>query len=290
MDPKFDIKNDSPNPDDVDRDHGTVDYKILNPRGRSIPSRTFIPERSGGSYGVPNILTGTVIVSCFIQTSALPSRIEMQGNDLTFFDDSFEQNGQVMGDTSRMIFTHASGKKGSIVSEGFILEKRASKFDTYDNVLALYALPNAGAKQNVLYLGRDGRSGQTLRVNYIEVTVNHESVPGSSGFPNGKFAVGGAIDGVIAAVPNFEIVHNAQIGIATAGYSVIIRGTGGGVVAFPNGIFLSPGIRWAFGTGSPEGAVAAGVGSLYSNISGGASTTLYVKTGGGSGNTGWTAK
>lgn len=43
------------------------------------------------------------------------------------------------------------------------------------------------------------------------------------------------------------------------------------------------------GTGSPEGALAAPVGSLYLNVSGGASTTLYVKTSG-TGNTGWTAK
>ena len=43
------------------------------------------------------------------------------------------------------------------------------------------------------------------------------------------------------------------------------------------------------GAGTPEGAVTAPIGSLYLNTSGGASTTLYVKTSG-SGNTGWTAK
>lgn len=43
------------------------------------------------------------------------------------------------------------------------------------------------------------------------------------------------------------------------------------------------------GTGTPEGVVTAVVGSLYTNISGGVSTTLYVKTSG-VGNTGWTAK
>lgn len=43
------------------------------------------------------------------------------------------------------------------------------------------------------------------------------------------------------------------------------------------------------GTGSPEGVVAAVVGSLYTNVSGGTSTTLYVKTSGSS-TTGWTAK
>ena len=49
------------------------------------------------------------------------------------------------------------------------------------------------------------------------------------------------------------------------------------------------GIVWKTGVGSPEGVVTAPVGSLYSNTSGGTSTTLYVKTSGTS-NTGWTAK
>lgn len=43
------------------------------------------------------------------------------------------------------------------------------------------------------------------------------------------------------------------------------------------------------GTGSPEGAVTAVVGSLYTDTSGGAGSTLYVKESG-SGNTGWAAK
>lgn len=49
------------------------------------------------------------------------------------------------------------------------------------------------------------------------------------------------------------------------------------------------GLTMSAGTGSPEGNVTADTGSLYFNKSGGASTTLYVKTSG-SGNTGWTAK
>lgn len=43
------------------------------------------------------------------------------------------------------------------------------------------------------------------------------------------------------------------------------------------------------GTGSPETVLTAPIGSLYTNLSGGAATTLYVKTTG-AGNTGWTAK
>jgi hypothetical protein len=49
------------------------------------------------------------------------------------------------------------------------------------------------------------------------------------------------------------------------------------------------GVLWTSGTGSPEGVVAAQIGSLYSRTDGGATTSLYVKTSG-TGNTGWTAK
>lgn len=44
-----------------------------------------------------------------------------------------------------------------------------------------------------------------------------------------------------------------------------------------------------FGSGSPEGAVTAPVGAIYSRTDGGANTTLYIKESG-SGNTGWVAK
>ena len=46
---------------------------------------------------------------------------------------------------------------------------------------------------------------------------------------------------------------------------------------------------WTSGTGSPEGAVTAPVGSLFTRTDGGAGTTLYVKESG-AGNTGWVAK
>lgn len=46
---------------------------------------------------------------------------------------------------------------------------------------------------------------------------------------------------------------------------------------------------WTSGSSTPEGAVTAVVGSLFTRTDGGASTTLYVKESG-SGNTGWVAK
>jgi hypothetical protein len=56
---------------------------------------------------------------------------------------------------------------------------------------------------------------------------------------------------------------------------------------------LRPGagsVIWTSGAGTPEGVVSAPVGSLFTRTDGSTSTTLYVKTGGGSGNSGWTAK
>jgi hypothetical protein len=46
---------------------------------------------------------------------------------------------------------------------------------------------------------------------------------------------------------------------------------------------------WTTGTGTPEGAVTAPVGSMFTRSDGGAGTTLYVKESG-AGNTGWVAK
>lgn len=47
--------------------------------------------------------------------------------------------------------------------------------------------------------------------------------------------------------------------------------------------------KWLCGTGTPEGAITAGIGSIYTRLDGGAGTTLYVKESG-TGNTGWVAK
>lgn len=48
-------------------------------------------------------------------------------------------------------------------------------------------------------------------------------------------------------------------------------------------------VIWRTGAGTPEGAVTAPVGSLYTRTDGGAGTTLYVKESG-AGDTGWVAK
>jgi hypothetical protein len=54
-------------------------------------------------------------------------------------------------------------------------------------------------------------------------------------------------------------------------------------------LYLAGSVGWFQGNGTPEGAVAAPVGSFYSRKDGGANTSFYVKESG-SGNTGWIGK
>jgi len=56
-----------------------------------------------------------------------------------------------------------------------------------------------------------------------------------------------------------------------------------------SGYEYTNGVFWNSGVGTPEGAVTAPVGSLWSRTNGGAGTSLYVKESG-TGNTGWVAK
>lgn len=53
--------------------------------------------------------------------------------------------------------------------------------------------------------------------------------------------------------------------------------------------YTSETVFFGTGTGSPEGVVAAAVGSIWTRTDGGAGTTMYVKQSG-TGNTGWAAK
>lgn len=61
------------------------------------------------------------------------------------------------------------------------------------------------------------------------------------------------------------------------------------VQTFPAGGIVLGTVKVLTGTGSPAGAVAAPVGSLYLRSDGGANTSLYVKESGSS-TSGWVAK
>lgn len=69
---------------------------------------------------------------------------------------------------------------------------------------------------------------------------------------------------------------------------VIESATGSSAAVFKGPVKLNT-VSILSGSGTPEAAVAAPVGSLFLRTDGSTSTTLYVKTTG-TGNTGWTAK
>lgn len=74
---------------------------------------------------------------------------------------------------------------------------------------------------------------------------------------------------------DMSIYHNGTNGFITNGTGILTINFGGPIQLV--------------GSGSPESVVTAVVGSIYTDTSGGASTTLYIKESG-TGNTGWVAK
>lgn len=99
---------------------------------------------------------------------------------------------------------------------------------------------------------------------------------------------GGFVSGLSAAA-SFGSNNNYDVNLIRNNSPVASLVSNG--IAFPanNGLNFGSSVLWRTGAGTPEGAIAAAVGSLYTNTTGGAGTTLYVKESG-VGSTGWVAK
>lgn len=151
-----------------------------------MPDNNILQEQNNNKdsreYGSRNILTGTVISSCFIITSDLPARVELFGNDIKLYDDSKGGGGQISGNTSTITFARADKNPGE-----FILQKRHGKDQDLDNVMEMFFKDRTAGKQNYLFIGRDG-SDEKNNTNYIEITADsnsdnqHPSANGSVGF------------------------------------------------------------------------------------------------------------
>jgi hypothetical protein len=85
---------------------------------------------------------------------------------------------------------------------------------------------------------------------------------------------GGALRSNTIGSSNTALGESAEAVSATANNQIAIR---------------AGNTKWYSAAGSPEGVVTAGVGSMYTNNTGGTGTTLYVKESG-TGNTGWVSK
>lgn len=100
---------------------------------------------------------------------------------------------------------------------------------------------------------------------------------------NQAYNVGFEINQGYQANPRFYI-HPTTYDVWAFSGNFLLVAANKGLVFAGNGDVV-----WRVGAGSPEGAVTAPVGSLYTRSDGGANTTLYVKESG-AGNTGWVAK
>lgn len=207
-------------------------YSAMNP---STPANS--PNNYPQEAGAAEVITGAVITSCIIQTTALPYRVAIQNNQILFYDDTTEADGVVSGHTSQLAFTHTSGVQGNIVSQGFLFEKRASTIDTYDNVLSLYAFPaindavTHANTMNYIFIGLQGSFGDPqYNVNVIEFVVNHDNALVTKPSQNGEFNVAGSVDGAEPTGLNIAVQHNSLVGVPGDGFSVFIAGTGTGIV------------------------------------------------------------
>jgi hypothetical protein len=145
-------------------------------------------------------------------------------------------------------------------------------------------VPTSGTQFNFngteIGLGTIATAGYLMRLNGAAPLIGL-MVGGTQAFTLGAIGAGGATfyygsgnttSGTMAAD---WTVTNGNLAIGAAGKGIDFSGNGG--------------VLWRCGAGTPEGVVTAPVGSLYTNTSGGAGTTLYVKESG-AGNTGWVAK
>jgi hypothetical protein len=91
-------------------------------------------------------------------------------------------------------------------------------------------------------------------------------------------------------VPSTSVTYS----VFTSSTSGLTPASGGGTVNYlrADATWASPtgGIVMSSGVGSPNGVVVGSPGDMYSNTSGGAGTTLYIKESGAATNTGWVAK
>jgi hypothetical protein len=150
---------------------------------------------------------------------------------------------------------------------------------------------DAGARDALIITNTDGNSTNlTLRSGATNANFAQLVQDASA---DGDFAI---IAGVPAAAIRM-LTGTAGFKVQTPTFGAALEVTDDGVTRARGGLEVTgavysgstSGPSWTSGTGSPEGVVAAPVGSMYSRTDGGPGTTLYVKEQG-AGNTGWVAK
>jgi len=150
---------------------------------------------------------------------------------------------------------------------------------------------NIGAATAALHVGVQGSTFPAMRTYINGASDRDHIIMHSSTGASGALSTAGAVSSFSAddlrlrSLTGDEIyVKGVVNGAASLYYNNAVK-----FATTTGGVQLNSGPQWLSGTGTPESAVTATVGSLFSRTDGGASTTLYVKESG-TGNTGWIAK
>ena len=171
--------------------------------------------------------------------------------------------------------------------------------DTADSAYGIYALAATGTIENLsiannVLLG----TSTALKAMFLD-DIGSASI-------TGNVCVGWLENGVLLRTESGTLDNVAIVGNAFVSANSSVTKTGAGTFGDNIVVYSNAGVRPsgtaganyrnfagvvmdAWGASSPEGAVAAGIGSTFMRTDGGANTTLYVKESG-TGDTGWVAK
>jgi hypothetical protein len=158
----------------------------------------------------------------------------------------------------------------------------AARTDAGQSFTGSQTFTNTSNTQTTVSLVNGTGYNLSTLTNFIIGSENSSSVDGGrtyqwnmgiSGTALGKSLTFSTVDTSSGTVERFKGTTEGNLTISTSGRGFILPG----------------GITWTSGSGSPEGVVAAPVGSLYSRSDGGLLSSLYVKESG-SGKTGWVGK
>jgi len=203
----------------------------------------------------------------------------------------------VSGSSTVLDFT-GTGDASSLIGHNFIVRNNSAGGGTVDQLVgiqisALSQHDNAGLTGSCVgifsFASSHGGNITTLYSGKFGVDIGFGNVTDAAAVHISSPAFEGGTTGVATALYGIFIEDQTPGGAQNLNPWAVY--SAGGKSFYRDGFVLDTdsGPIWKSGSGSPEGAVSAPVGSLWTRTDGGTSTTLYVKESG-SGNTGWVAK
>ena len=250
-----------------------------------------------------NIYRSTIEFNGVNGSSTTGNVFVQQGNAIKFTDCYFEYGGGIVPTVNILIGDGTYAPTGTIVRNNVFLSGGATSTISNVNGASTMVFGNleTGSVTNFVLNGSASR-GLTQFRNRAAAATN--LFAGSDGGADSWIMETTAVTGT-----NFNAMAATTTGVAfnnIRGFNqdLVIRARSGGtnivtfdasdgtdrlIISDAGVVTIGGGVTIQSGSGTPEGAITAVVGSLYMRTNGGAGTSLYVKESG-SGNTGWIGK